>query len=52
MGINREIPEALADVHARKHLEAGLDLPKLPAGLPACGEPVPGPGCAAVSGSK
>lgn len=33
-------------------LKPGLEIPKLPGGLPACGEPVPRSGCAATSNSR
>ena len=53
MGINPEksLKHSLTSMR-ESVLKPGLDIPKLPAGLPACGEPVPRAACTAVSGSK
>jgi hypothetical protein len=53
MGINPEksLKHSLASMRDSV-LKPGLEIPKLPAGLPACGEPVPRAVCAGASGSK
>jgi hypothetical protein len=53
MGINPEksLKHSLTSMR-ESVLRPGLDIPKLPAGLTACGEPVPRAVCAGVSGSK
>lgn len=53
MGINPEKSLRHSLISMRESvLKPGLAIPKLPAGLPACGEPVPRAACAAASGSK
>jgi hypothetical protein len=53
MGINPEksLKHSLTSMR-ESVLKAGPDIPRLPAGLPACGEPVPRSACAGTSGGK
>jgi hypothetical protein len=53
MGINPEksLKHSLGSMR-ESVLKPGLEIPKLPPGLPACGASVPRASCAAVSGSK
>jgi hypothetical protein len=53
MGINPEksLKHSLTSMR-ESVLKPGLDVPKLPAGLPACGEPVTRAACPSPSGSK
>jgi hypothetical protein len=53
MGINPEksLRHSLTSMR-ESVLKPGLEIPKLPAGLPACGEPAARAGCPAASGSK
>jgi hypothetical protein len=53
MGINPEksLKHSLTSMR-ESALKPGLQIPKLPSGLPACGEPVPRAVCASAPGSK
>jgi hypothetical protein len=53
MGINPEksLKHSLTSMR-ESVLKPGLEIPKLPAGLPACGESVARTGCPSASGSK
>jgi hypothetical protein len=53
MGINPEksLKHSLTSMR-ESVLKPGLEIPKLPEGLPACGEPVPRATCAAAPGKK
>jgi hypothetical protein len=53
MGINPEksLRHSLTSM-SRSVLKPGMETPKPPAGLPACGEPVPAAQCPVMSGSK
>ena len=53
MGINPEksLRHSLTSMR-ESVLKPGLEIPKLPAGLPACGAPVPQAACAATPGKK
>jgi hypothetical protein len=53
MGINPEksLKHSLTSMR-QSVLKPGLEIPKLPEGLPACGQPVPRATCAAAPGSK
>ncbi|MGA3017201.1 MAG: hypothetical protein ABSF62_08785 [Bryobacteraceae bacterium] len=53
MGINPEksLRHSLASMR-ESVLKRGLEIPKLPEGLPACGEPVPRAACATAPGGK
>jgi hypothetical protein len=53
MGINPEksLKHSLTSMR-ESVLKPGLEIPKLPSGLPACGEPAPRAACAGAAGSK